>query len=332
MQSFRWLRVVLGVALALAALGVFWFAAQTAAAAPPVQELKGDPGRGAYVFAAAAGCGCHITEAGFLAGGTKYEGPFGTVHSKNLTSDPETGLGNWTEAEIVTAFRTGKTKDGEQLFPIMPYHTFSGMADQDAYDLAAFIKTAPPIKNALPEDKLNFPVPAFNPPPAPATAPTEGLERGKYLVNNVSDCGGCHTPTDAQGNPDMSKILAGAPVEGELSANITPDEATGIGKWTAEQIANLLKTGQKPDGSSVKGLMMLVVQGGFSKLTDADRLAIANYIKTVPAVNNVPQLPAPLPSTGMALSREQTLFGSVLLGSLLLIGGALTLRGARRRR
>lgn len=302
-------------------------------AAPPVQEMKGDATRGAYIFAAAAGCGCHMSEAGFLAGGGKYDlGPLGIVYARNITSDEETGIGKWTEAEIVTAIRTGKTPDGGMLFPVMPYPTFSGMADQDAYDLAAFIKTAPAVKNEVPKDELKIPVPPFEPRTAPATAPTEGVARGEYLVNNVADCSGCHTPTDANGAPDMTKYLAGAYIEGELSANITSDKETGIGDWTEEQIATLLKTGQRPDGSSVGGLMAIVVQGGYNKLTDADLAAIAAYIKTVPAVNNTPVAPATLPATGGNVNNLPLTLALVVLGGMLFVAGAFVWRGARRTR
>lgn len=327
-------RRILALTLAAAALAVFWFAGQTATAAPPTQGLKGDPGRGAYIFSAAAGCGCHISDKGFLAGGNPFDlGPAGIVYSRNITPDPETGIGNWTEEQIVTAVRTGKTPSGEQLFPVMPYPTYSGMADQDAYDLAAFLKTVPPIKNVVEPRKLNIPVPPFTPANAPATAPTEGVARGEYLVKNVSDCSGCHTPSDATGTPDFSKFLAGGVIEGQASANITPDKETGIGDWTEEQIANLLKTGVRPDGSSVTGLMLDVVNGGFSKLTDADRLAIAAYLKTVPAVHNVPQVPqAPqLPSTGMEPLNLSLLDALIALGGVLLVSGAWVWRSSRQR-
>lgn len=323
-------RRVLAFTLIAAALAVFWFAGQTATAAPPPQEMKGDPTRGAYIFAAAEGCGCHITDKGYLAGGQEFDlGPLGKVYSRNITSDPETGIGNWSEADIVTTIRTGKTPDGRMLFPVMPYRIFSGMADQDAYDLAAFIKTAPPVKNAVADRVLNAPVPPFEAPAAPATAPTEGVERGKYLVNAVAQCTDCHTPTDAQGAPLLDKFLAGSVVEGQVTANITPDEATGIGKWSDQDIANLLKTGKRPDGSEVAGLMKLVIDGGFSHLTDADALAIAAYLKTIPAVNNVPQAPQ-LPGTGTNPINVNLLAGLIAFGGVLLLSGAFVWRSARR--
>jgi mono/diheme cytochrome c family protein len=322
-----------GVLMMLAAAGVLWLAANSAAtAAPPTQAPTGDPARGAYLFTAAAGCGCHMGPAGFLAGGSEIAGPFGKVYVRNITSDPETGIGNWTADQIVAAIRTGRSANGEMLFPIMPYRNFSGMSDQDAYDLAAFIQTAPPIKNQVPARQLNFPVPPFDPLPAPATAPTEGVARGEYLVKHVSDCTGCHTPTDAQGNPDMSKFLAGAAVEGEVSANITPDNETGIGTWSVEQIAHFLGTGEEPNGEKVGGLMAQIITEGFSKMTEADRLAIGSYLKTIPAVNNVPQAaPPPVPATGGSVD-YLPYYALAALGMLLLGAGIVVVRAGSRRR
>jgi len=324
-------RRIFALLLVAGALAVFWFAGQTAKAAPPAQTPAGDPGRGAYLFAAAEGCGCHQTDKGFLAGGQEFDlGPAGKVYSRNITSDPDTGIGKWTEDEIVTAVRTGKTPDGRQLFPVMPYHIFSGMSDQDAHDLAAFIKTAPPIVNKVEDRELNVPVPPFQPPAAPATAPTEGVARGDYLVNHVAQCSDCHTPTDQAGNPIADKFLAGSSVEGQITPNLTPDTETGIGNWTAENIAELLKTGKRPDGSEVTGLMKQVVDGGFSKLTDADRLAIGSYLKTIPAVKNVPALPQ-LPGTGGDMNNLPSVLALVAAGIVLLGGGAFVWRSSRRK-
>lgn len=326
-------RRVIAIALFASTVLVLALAALSAGAqaAPPAQEIEGDPTRGEYIFNAAAGCGCHMGQAGFLAGGGKYDlGPLGVVYAKNITSDEETGIGKWTEDEIVTAIRTGKMPNGEMLFPVMPYPTFSGMSDQDAYDLAAFIKTVPPIKNEVPKDELKIPVPPFEPRDAPETAPTEGAARGEYLVNNVSDCSGCHTPTNEQGAPIMDKFLAGSFVEGEVTANITPDEETGIGKWTEQQIADFLKTGQRPDGTAVGGLMAQVIQGGFTHLSDADRAAIAAYLKTVPPVKNTPTAPAQLPATGGNMNNLPLTLALVALGGMLFIAGAFVWRSARR--
>lgn len=299
----------------------------SAAAAPPeAPPIQGDPERGAYIFALSGGCGCHFGQAGPLAGGEKFEGPFGVVYAPNITPDPETGIGDWTDQEIIDAIRLGKRPDGEQLFPVMPYPYFSGLADQDVQDLVAFLRTMPAIQNEVPARQLNGPVPPFSPPGAPPeVAPESGVERGSYLVNTIAHCSDCHTPLGAGGAPDMSKFLAGGfnPALG-LVPNITPDDATGIGAWTEEQIATLLRTGARPDGSQVGGLMELLIMGGFKDMTEADALAIASYLKTVPPVTNAPEAPPELPATGGATNnglQHAALFA--LLGAVVLTLGAI---------
>lgn len=326
-------RRVLAIAVVFAAIATFAFAAQTATvqAAPPAQDgLKGDPGRGAYLFALVGGCGCHMGAAGFLGGGDAFDlGPLGKIYPPNITSDPETGIGNWSEDDIVNVFRTGKEPDGKQLFPIMPYPYFSGMSAQDQHDLAAFIKTAPPIKNKVPARVLNIPVPPFSPGPQPASAPTDGVARGDYLVNHVMICGDCHTPQGPQG-VDTSKFLAGNQVDPDnLALNITPDMETGIGSWSQEQIYLELKTGKRPSGHPVGGLMALQVEGGYNQITEKDGFAVAAYLKSIPAVHNIPGAAAPpaappqtLPTTGTNPYNIPLLAGMVVLSALLL-GGAV---------
>lgn len=333
------LKRVLAVLLVLAAFAVFAFSARTATvqASPPVQgQVKGDPTRGAYLFALNGGCGCHQGAAGYLAGGDGFDlGPAGKVYAKNITSDPETGIGNWTEQDIVTVFREGKTPDGELLFPVMPYPLLSGMSQQDQYDLAAYIKTVPPVKNAVQERALNVPVPPFTPREQPASAPTEGVERGNYLVNTMMICSDCHTPQGPQG-PDMTKFLAGNVVDPDnIALNITPDVETGIGDWSEEQIYTELKTGKRPDGSFVCCLMDLQIQGGYKEITETDGLAVAAYLKTIPAVNNIPSAapaapPQTLPGTGTNPLNMPLLVGLLAIGGVLLLGGVVVWRTARK--
>lgn len=318
--------VLLGL-MALASLSLV-SASVAFSAGPPT--ATGDATRGAYIFSAAAGCDCHSDKAGFLAGGRKFTGPFGTVYSRNITSDPDTGISGWTDQQIIDAIRTGKDDEGAQLFPIMPYATYSGMSDQDVADLVAYLRTVPPIKNEAPENQLTIPVPPFTPhAAAPAAAPASGTERGAYLVNNVSDCGGCHTPTKPDGSPDTSKMLAGnfTPDLG-IVPNITPDQDTGIGKWTTDEIVTLLRTGKMAEGGQVTGAMAAVVQAGFKNLSDADAQAIAAYLKTVPAVKNTPSAaPQVAPATGGSFENR-----GIATGLLALLGVALVLLGFGMRR
>ncbi|MFQ5854321.1 MAG: c-type cytochrome [Anaerolineae bacterium] len=177
-------------------------------------------------------------------------------------------------------------------------------------------------------------MPSFQPlAPPPAVAPTEGVARGEYLVNTISHCGDCHTPRNPDGSPDMSRFLAGG-FNPELGVvpNITPDEETGIGKWTEQHIAALLHTGKRPDCSQVEGVMAALVQGGYKEMTEADALAIAAYLKTVPAVNNVPQAPPALPTTSRAIGRELWVVEMIaLLGGVAVLAGFVLRRRPYRR-
>ena len=261
--------------------------------------------RGKYVFGAAAGCGCHtVPKQAVNAGGRKYDGPFGTVYASNITPDPTTGIGKWTDEQIITATRAGRRPNGERLIPVHPYTVFNGMAEQDLKDVVAYLRSVPPINRATPAKKISVPMfesvflPAWLATFAaiespPKSAATSGVARGEYLTRAVSHCGECHTPRTMTMAVDNTRFLAGNQKgkgpEGSAVPNITPDRETGLGSWTEEQITDYLETGNKPDGDVSGGLMMEVIQGssaGYKDLTKADRQAIAKYLKTIPAIKN----------------------------------------------
>ena len=285
--------LLVALLLALAAL------ASTASAQVPSAT---DIARGKYVFGATGGCGCHtVPKQPANAGGRRYDGPFGTVYSANITPDRETGIGSWTDEQIITAIRLGRRPNGERLIPVHPYTTFNGMIADDLQALVAFLRTVPAVKQANQPKKISVPMfesvflpawlAAFAPKETPPTsAPTSGTARGEYLVRAVGHCGECHTPRTMTMATDNSRFLAGNPKGPEDSEvpNITPDKTTGL-TWTEEEIADYLATGNKPDGDVAGGLMGEVIDGtlaGYKDLTKADRLAIARYLKTIPAVKN----------------------------------------------
>ena len=276
-------------------------AASDAAAQPTREQIA----RGKYVFGAAAGCGCHTAPKQPLnAGGRKYDGPFGTVYSSNITPDPTTGIGKWTDEQIITATRSGRRPNGERLIPVHPYTVFNGMAEQDLKDVVAYLRSVPPINRATPAKKISVPMfesvflPAWLATFAaietpPKSAATSGAARGEYLTRAVSHCGECHTPRTMTMAVDNTRFLAGNPKgkgpEGSAVPNITPDRETGLGSWSEEQITDYLETGSKPDGDVAGGLMAEVIQGssaGYKDLTKADRQAIAKYLKSIPPIKN----------------------------------------------
>jgi mono/diheme cytochrome c family protein len=263
--------------------------------------------RGKYVFAAAAGCGCHTepgkAEAGktLNAGGRKYEGPFGTVYSTNITPDRDTGIGNWTDEQVIAGIRLGRRPNGERLIPVHPYPVFNGMAETDLQALVAYLRSVPAVRRPNTSKKITVPLfesvflpawlaafaPRETPPPM---APTSGMARGEYLVRAVGHCGECHTPRTITQATDNSRFLAGTPrgPDGDPVPNITPDRDTGL-TWSVEEIADYLGSGNKPDGDVAGGLMGEVIVGssaGYRDLTAEDRLAIARYLKTIPPVKN----------------------------------------------
>jgi mono/diheme cytochrome c family protein len=272
-----------------------------ALAGTPLPDLVA---KGKYIFAAAGGgCGCHTepgkAATGLNAGGRRFDAPFGTVYSTNITPDRETGIGGWTDDQIIAAIRLGRRPNGERIIPVHPFMVFNGMAEEDLRALVAYLRSVPPIHRPNQPKKISVPLfesvflPAWlaafaakeTPPP---TAPSSGLARGEYLVRAVGHCGECHTPRGVTQAVDNSRFLAGNPKgpENSVVPNITPDKDTGL-TWSEEEIADYMATGNKPDGDVAGGLMGEIVQGtsaGYKDLTKADRLAIARYLKTVPPI------------------------------------------------
>ena len=259
--------------------------------------------RGKYIFGATGGCGCHtVPKEPANAGGRRYDGPFGTVFATNITPDRQTGIGTWTDEQVVTAIRLGRRPNGERLLPVHPFTVFNGMAAEDLKALVSFLRTVPPVNRPNQPKRITVPLfesvflpawlaafaPRETPPPK---APTAGLARGEYLVRAVGHCGECHTPRTLTMATDNSRFLAGNPTgpEDQAIPNITPDRETGIGKWSVEEIADYLGTGNKPDGDVAGGLMGEVIEGtlaGYKDLSQTDLMAIAQYLKTIPAVRN----------------------------------------------
>ncbi|MBI2358675.1 MAG: c-type cytochrome [Deltaproteobacteria bacterium] len=259
--------------------------------------------RGRYIFAVAGGCACHTIPDGTPhVGGRAFPIPFGTVYATNITSDKETGLGSWSDKEILNAMTKGVRPNGEKLLPVMPYEAYSGMAEEDLKAVIAYLRTLKPARKETPRLKSWLPfsrsliVPLWlklfgrfsTPPPK---APKGGIERGRYLVDHVSLCGDCHTPRNRLGAPRRARYLAGTAggLLGEPISNITPDKRTGIGEWSRDDIADLTLTGFKPNLDNVQGLMEEVIEGvsqGYKNMTREDALAIADYLKSAQPISN----------------------------------------------
>jgi mono/diheme cytochrome c family protein len=256
--------------------------------------------RGAYLAAAADCAACHTDSAHGgqpFAGGRSLETPFGTFYSPNITPDPETGIGRWSEAQFLRALREGVSPDGSNYFPVFPYPSFTKITDDDARVIKAYLFAQPSVRQSNRAHDVHFPFSwrflqngwkllFFNPGPfRPAPERDEAYNRGAYLVTALAHCGECHTRRNWFGATEPSRFLAGTPhgPDGKKVPNITPDHKTGIGDWSADDIVQVLTDGRTPDSDEVGGVMAEVVKST-ARLTDADRRAIAAFLQSVPAV------------------------------------------------
>jgi len=256
--------------------------------------------RGAYL-ATAAGCAdCHTDAKNGgrpYAGGRALTTPFGTFYAPNITPDMVTGIGQWSDVQFLNALREGVRPDGSNFFPVFPYPSFTKITDGDVRAIKAYLFAQPAVRQANRAHDVAFPfswrfllsgwkVLFFNPGPfRPAPDRGETYNRGAYLVTALAHCGECHTSRNWFGAMEPSRFLAGTPhgPDGKAVPNITPNQETGIGKWSDDDIEALLKDGQTPDFDFVGGAMAEVVKNT-ARLTDADRRAIAAFLRSVTAV------------------------------------------------
>jgi len=267
------------------------------------EETSAAAERGEYVFRAAAGCSCHTdvpNDGPALAGGRAIETPYGTFYSPNITPDPETGIGDWSEVDFVRAMTEGVGPGGEHYFPVFPYTSYTRMSRRDLVDLWAYLSSVEPVARRNREHDLWWPFSwrylmswwkwLYLPENGPVSDPgrSEQWNRGAYLVNGPSHCGECHTPRDWLGGLETDMAFAGTAEgpEGDLAPNITPDPETGIGRWRPADITWLLQMGLLPDGDSVQGAMAEAIDHGYTDLTPEDRQAIAEYILSLPPIEH----------------------------------------------
>ena len=266
---------------------------------PPARAEEDAETRGEYLVRAGDCFSCHTAPGGKkLAGGRALATPFGTFYSPNITPDPETGIGRWTDTQFMRALREGIRLDGTNYFPVFPYTSFTGITDSDALAIKAYLFSLPAVRQQNRPHDVPFPFSSrflqigwkllfFTPGPfQPAPERSAAYNRGAYLVTALAHCGECHTPRNFLGAMRSGQGLAGTPdgPDGQLVPNITPDPGTGIGKWDKDDIVELLRTGTTPDQSKVKGAMRETIQDGLKYLSAGDLDAIDDYLLAQPAI------------------------------------------------
>ena len=261
--------------------------------------------QGEYLARAGDCVACHTAKDGKpFAGGLPMETPIGMIYSTNITPD-KSGIGAYSFDDFDKAVRHGIAKNGDTLYPAMPYPSYARVTETDMQALYAYFMNG--VKPVAQENKaidipwplsMRWPLAMWRWTFAPAVAdftPVTGqdpvVSRGAYLVEGLGHCGACHTPRaltmqeKALGAGDSSAFLSGsAPLEGWIAKNLRGDHKDGLGSWNEEQLVQFLKTGRS-DRSAVFGGMSDVIVHSMQYMSEADLTAIARYLKSLPAVD-----------------------------------------------
>ncbi len=306
-----WSFAVLAVLLAIAVTFTIGWRPFIGAKARTVTQVKFESTparltRGAYLVNNVASCmDCHSPHRwtehdapilpNMIAAGqdmTMLKGLPGQVVAPNISPDPETGIGSWTDDQIARAIREGVDRNGEALFPLMPYQHFRNMSDEDLASVVVYLRSLTPVHQQQPSTQLIFPVkylirtvpePVDAPVPAPDISTPE--KRGAYLVE-VAGCADCHTPQDSQGQPLPGMAFAGGFIlEGPwgrvASANLTPDPS-GIPYYDQALFIQTIRTGYV----KARPLNQIMPWNLYRGMTDDDLAAIFAYLKTLKPVSH----------------------------------------------
>jgi mono/diheme cytochrome c family protein len=308
--------------LALVALATLAALTAASAEAPAASEAPGAHAssveRGRYLMRAGDCESCHTAPGGKdLAGGFPIPTPFGVIYSKNITSDPDTGIGKWTKDQFYDAMHRGVDDEGKHLYPAFPYPWFTKLSRADVDALRDYLATVPPVKQRNKAPELRWPL-GWRPlmagwnllffhegelKPNPAKSPE--WNRGAYLVEGAGHCGACHTPKNSLGAVKKGEALQGGDAgERWFAPSLTGDLRDGIGDWSVAEIVEYLKTGSNAR-SATAGTMTDVIKNSTQYLSDADLKSIAIYLKDIPAPKGEPKTPA---LAGDSIARGEALY------------------------
>ncbi|MBH1931186.1 c-type cytochrome [Serratia rubidaea] len=277
---------------------------QTLTSQPPSAADAQAVIRGKYVAIAGDCVACHTAPGSKqpFSGGYPISTPFGSIYASNITPDVEDGIGGWSERDFFRAVRHGKGKQGENLYPAMPYNAYIKVSDADMHDLWMYMRSVKPVKNKVPETQLPFPYNIRlammgwnllffdNSGFTPEAGRSAQWNRGAYLVQGLEHCAACHTQKNPIGG-DTSAYLQGGNLGEWYAPEITGNRYTGIGDWTEDQLVDYLKLGSN-HVAVASGPMAEAVSNSTQHLTEQDLRAIAVYLKSLPGSDR--QKPAPL--------------------------------------
>jgi len=259
--------------------------------------------RGQYLVAVGDCMSCHLRDGGEpLAVGLGLKTPFGVIYSANISSDKDTGIGNWTAEQFYRAMHDGIDDEGNNLYPAFPYAWFRLASREDDDAILAYLKSTPAIKYTPPANALPFPLDHrgivkgwnllylksqdFQPDPGKSAE----WNRGAYLVNGLGHCGGCHTPLNALGAPKSTQQFFGGKLDNWVAPDLTSNERAGLGSWSIDDIAEYLANGRNARAGA-GGAMAEVVTYSTSLMNDQDRHAIGVYLKSQVASPDTAHVP-----------------------------------------
>lgn len=291
-------RIVLGLTVvAFVGLGGFaalaWRPSIDPIAPPPASAFAPElVQRGADLAAVGNCAGCHTVSGGpAFAGGYAITTGFGIIHSTNITPDPKTGIGTWSEAAFRRALKEGVSQDGTHLFPAFPYDHYAKLTDADVAALYAFFMTRPPVVAEDKENTLPFPLNIralqagwkllfFHPGPLVARADRSAAwNRGAYLAESLAHCSACHSPRNGLGAEITGKAYAGSVLDGRPVPALTAANEAPV-PWSEAELAAYFRDASLYHGRA-GGAMRSVVRDGLAKLPDGDIAALAVYFADI---------------------------------------------------
>jgi mono/diheme cytochrome c family protein len=291
---------------AVAGLSVFWWLTIPAVVSPgSLPAHTPDLANGLTMFNAGGCSSCHAVpdqpDRLKLGGGLAVKSPFGTFYVPNISPDRADGIGNWTEADFVTALIKGTSPSGTHYFPALPYTSYQRAKVEDVRDLFAYLKTLEAVPGKVRDHDLPFPFSIRRnvgiwkllfmdgKPFMPDAGRSAAWNRGAYLVNGLGHCAECHSPRNFLGGIVTAQRFAGGPnPEGEgWVPNVTQK---GLDEWSVKDFDYFLETGNLPDGDNAGGSMARVIKNT-SQLPADDRAAMAEYLKSLPPVAGPPRPP-----------------------------------------
>ncbi|MBS0591506.1 MAG: c-type cytochrome [Proteobacteria bacterium] len=296
----KWLRLIglvaVPFALLLMAIGLFLFARQGGFAPYRLPQDSGRPiahdaatlARGEYLARIGDCEACHTAPGGSAyAGGRRFATDYGSIYSSNLTADREHGIGAWSRDEFAHAMRHGVSRRGP-LYPVFPYEHFATLSDADIDAIFAYLRSVPASAHVPPDNRLTFPASwrgalvlwrmLHYRPAAPAATMDD---RGRYLVDGLGHCAMCHSAREASGALAVDGYLAGGRIPGS-GWYAPPLDAKQLQHYSIDQLADYLRAGVADSGTAY-GPMAEVVYRSLQYLNDEDALAMARYLKSVPA-------------------------------------------------